>query len=40
MPKILIERNKHNDSGGYQRKNYISCYFLAVKQKDIAEESP
>lgn len=40
MPEILVERDEHNDSRGYQRKDDIGCYFLAVKQKDIAEKSP
>ena len=40
VPEILVERNKHNDSRGHQRKYHICCNFFAAGQEDIAEESP
>ena len=40
MPEILIEWDKHNDCGSYQRKKHVSGNFLAVAQHDIAQESP
>ena len=40
MPEILVERDKHNDSGGYQRKDYICRYFFTVGQEYITKTSP
>ena len=40
MPEILVERDKHNDSGGYQRKDYICRYFFTVGQEYITKKSP
>ena len=40
MPEILVERDEHNDSGGYQRKDYICRYFFTVGQEHITEKSP
>ena len=39
MPEILVERDKHNDSGGYQRKDYICRYFFSFFQEHITEKS-
>ena len=40
VPEILVEGDKHNDSCGDKRKDYICSYFFTVGQAYITKKSP